>query len=117
MSDESVLMNKWNPISNVDYSKRTPSEWAKIYNMELIGDVRKVLWSEYEWAYNVPNLKYYPVPDKNGEYEKTAEMELKAIELRRDLFMGADMGERHLLETEGKYIETDWIRKRAALNA
>ena len=116
MSEQDLLKNKWEPIIGVDYTKRTPLEWAKIYNIELLSNLQNVLWNEYEWAYNFSDLQYYPVPDKHGECEKTAEMELRALELRRDIFMGADIGERHLLEKEGKYIETDWIRKREMLN-
>jgi hypothetical protein len=111
MPNEELLKNKWEPINNIDPMKRKPWEWAKIYNVKLISPSPEDLWSEYEWAYNLPNLKYVPIPDKYGEFDKANEMELRAIELRRDLFIGADLGERHVLEKEKRYIETEWVRK------
>lgn len=116
-----ILKDKWEPIQDLDFSRRKPDEWARIYFIKLVGAIPIVLWNEYEWAYHLPNLKYYPMPDRNkkGElldsYDKSASMEMRAISLRRDIFMGADLGEKYVLETEGKYIETEWVRKRLTL--
>ncbi len=109
--------DKWEPIDDYDPAKRKPREWAKIYNLELIGDIPNSLWSEYEWAYNlITRLKYYPLPDtsKDGtqldSYENATLQELRAMELNRDLYMGADLGEKKVLEE--KYIETQWVRQK-----
>ena len=118
MANGNVLKDKWVPVSTVDFSRRKPKEWAKIYNVQLL-DVIDGIWSEYEWAYNFSNLKYYPLPDNNNMidpvFERAAEMELRALELRRDIFMGADIGERHLLETKNRYIETEWVKRKLTL--
>ena len=112
MANDELLKNKWEPIDNVDPMKRKPLEWAKIYNIKLLNYTSEPLWSEYEWAYNLINLRYVPIPDKYGEFDKSNDMELRALELNRDLFMGADLGERHVLEKEKHFIETEWIRKK-----
>lgn len=100
--------SKWMPIEKVDSMKRKPNEWAKIYHMQLFGDIPNRLWSEYEWAYNLSDLQRCLLPDKNDDFEQAGLMELRADELRRDLFMGADIGEKEVLKE--KYIETEWIR-------
>lgn len=103
--------DKWQSIQNIDLMKRKPNEWAKIYNMQLIENIPDQLWNEYEWSFNLQNLKYWLLPDKNGEFDKAAEMEMRAQELRRDLFVNADPGERYVLENK-KYIETEWCRRK-----
>lgn len=110
MSSNNINNNKWVPIPNVDPLRRKPHEWAKIYHIKLHDKVKDDIWSEYEWAYNLFKLKYTLIPDKNGEYDKANEMELRALELKRDLFMGADDGEKYVLEKQ--YIETEWIRSK-----
>lgn len=104
------LKDKWEPVEKIDPKKRKPNEWAKIYSIKLIGEYPNELWSEYEWSFYLPTLKYMPIPDKNGEFEYFSEMDLRSLEIRRDLFMGADIGERHVLTNENKYIETNWVR-------
>lgn len=98
---------KWEPIENPDILKRKPEEWAKIYNVKVLNPLPNELWSEYEWAYHFQNFSYFPA---NQDFERTAEMELRAIQLRRDLFLGADMGEREVLKE--KYIETQWVKSK-----
>ena len=118
MSDN--LFNKWIPVQTVDPMKRKPKEWANIYHIQLL-EVVDGLWNEYEWAYNLSELKYLPLPDKNekGEildtFDTASEMELRAMELKRDIYLGASIGEAHLLDTKKKYIETDWIRHKLNL--
>ncbi|MFW6007878.1 MAG: hypothetical protein ACOCP8_01325 [archaeon] len=111
------LKDKWEPVEKVDQSRRKPKEWANIYHIELLGNIPNSLWSEYEWAYHLfTDLQYYPLPDRNKKgvqldsYEKSAQKELRAMELKRDIFMGADMGEKKVLKE--KYIETQWVRNR-----
>jgi hypothetical protein len=94
-----VFKDKWESVQDLDFARRKPDEWARIYFIKLVGTIPNVLWNEYEWAYHLPTLKYYPMPDrdKNGglldSYDKSAVKEMRATELRRDIFMGADMGE------------------------
>lgn len=111
------LKEKWEPVDDVDYSKRKPKEWAGIYHIELLGRVPNELWSEYEWAYHLLNdLQYYPLPDRNKKgvqldnYEQSSLKEFRAMELNRDLYMGADMGEKKVLKD--KYIETQWVKNK-----
>jgi hypothetical protein len=112
------LNDKWEPIQNVDPMKRKPDEWARIYNFKIFNPPQD-LWSEYEWAYNLPKLNYMPLPDrdKNGQLldssEKATNMEIRGLELRRDIFMGADAGEKYVLEKQ--YMETEWCRRRINL--
>lgn len=110
--------DKWEPVEDIDFSRRTAHEWAKIYLVELLEEsTDDRLWSEYEWAYNFLNMKYRPRIDdveKLEEYlEKFAEKEMRAIELRRDIFMGASLGEKEILKE--RYIETEWVRKRLSV--
>lgn len=115
-----ILKEKWDPIKDVDPAKRRPTEWAKIYLVELVGDIPNSLWNEYEWAYNFSKLDYRLLPDRNkdgsllGTYEKAEDMEMRAMELKRDLFMGADIGEKYVLQE--KYIETEWVRRKLSLS-
>lgn len=101
----------WQPIQDPDITKRTPQEWAKIYNIELLTDING-LWNEYEWAWNFPNLSYIPskkTKDGYYDFDSITEKENRASFLRRDLFLGADDGEKIILKD--KYIETTWLRK------
>ena len=100
---------KWQPIQDTDMTKRTPEEWAKIYNIKLTEEATG-FWSEYEWAYNFDKLSYVPIFEDDGVYDwdKIANWELRAMNIRRDIFMGADMGEKDILKQ--KYIETQWLR-------
>jgi len=93
---------------NVDLSKRTPSEWAKIYNFKLYNKIN-TLWTEFEWAYNVPNLDYEFIK-KNDSYELAEQMELRAFEIKCLIFKLADNIEKKILKE--KYIETEWIKKK-----
>lgn len=99
---------KWVPIPNPDISKRKPNEWAKIYLIKLIDQPNHELWSEYEWAYHfITDLGYYPDTE---DFDSMSEKEMRAIELRRDLFLGADIGENEILKS--KYIETAWVKSK-----
>ena len=108
-------MDNIETIKNVDPHKRKPIEWAKIYNLKLMSSFSENLWSEYEWAYYFSKLKYMPMHDigRNGQeldtFDKSTEMEMRAFELNRDLFVNADLGEKMILKE--KYIETGWVRK------
>lgn len=102
--------DKWQPIQNPDFSKRTPKEWSKAYGIELNNDIAG-WWNEYEWSYNFPNLSYSPSKrDKEGllDWDGIADKEMRAQFLRMDIFLGADAGEKEVLKT--KYMETNWIR-------
>lgn len=103
-NDRRIIEGKWEPVEKVDFAKRIPEEWAKIYGIKLLSTFNSQYWSEYEWAYNFPNLNYYPA---SQDFDKISEMEMRAYELRRDLFLGADVGEREVLDTQ--YIETQWV--------
>lgn len=107
----------WEPVENIDFSRRNAQEWANIYKVELLEEPKDDrLWSEYEWAYNFLNMKYRPnIKDatKLEDFlEEFAEKEMRAMEIRRDLFMGASIGEKDILNE--RYIETEWCRN--ALN-
>lgn len=104
--------DKWEVVANIDPMRRKPYEWARIYLMELITPAPELLMNEYEWAYTLMSgeFKYNLLPDKNGDFDKSGLMELRAMELKRDLFMGADMGERYVLQKQ--YIETEWLRRK-----
>lgn len=101
-------------IEDVDLVKRTPLEWAKIYNFKIFGNIKNDLWSEYEWAYNLSNIDYMTLPDRNSQgklletSEKSENMEIRAMMLKADLFKYADMGEKHVLKS--RYVETDAVR-------
>lgn len=102
---------KWEPITNADFARRKPIEWARLYNIKVYNQIPDVMWNEYEWAYHlINNFQYDLLPDDNNDFDKASLMELRAMELKRDLFMGADIGEKHVLETQ--YIETEWLRRR-----
>lgn len=100
----------WDPVTDPDITRRTPDEWAKIYGIKLLTQVPG-WWNEYEWAYNFTSLSYIPLlKDEDGfpNWDQIAEKEMRAQYLKRDLFLGADMGEKELLKT--KYVETQWLR-------
>jgi|SRR3712207_6128874 len=104
------ITEKWEPIQNIDITRRTPEEWAKIYNVKLVNNVGG-WWDEYEWAYNFDGLAYLPNKfndDKTPDWESISEKELRAAFIKRDLYLGADMGEKEVLKTQ--YIETNWVR-------
>lgn len=99
---------KWEPVDNLDYRRRKMEDWAKTYGVIVdIEEDEERLLSEYEWAHFMSNNDYRPC-DKN--FEKLAVMELRAMELNRDIFMGATLQEREILVS--RYIETDWVRRR-----
>lgn len=101
---------KWQALTDPDITKRTPDEWAKIYKVKLTSQISG-WWNEYEWAYNFQKLSYIPAQkDSEGfpDWDSVCEKEMRAQYLNRDLFLGADMGEKEILKT--KYIETQWIR-------
>lgn len=110
----------WESISDIDPMKRKPSEWAQIYNVRLFGDVPNELWSEYEWSYNFDKLKYMLLPDRDrsgkiiDSNEKSEKMEMRALEIKRDLFKNADMGEKMVLQE--KYIEINWVKRKLNLS-
>jgi hypothetical protein len=100
---------RWEPVESLDYTRRVISDWEKIYGIVIkkdnFDDSR--LFSEYEWAYCMCNMDYSP---NNKNFEKLAVMELRAMELNRDIFMGATLQEREVLVN--RYMETTWVRKR-----
>ena len=98
---------KWEPVEFPDYSRRKMEEWANIYGISINVEDDGRLWSEYEWAYNMCNADYVP---KTKDFEKLSAMEMRALELRRDIFVSATTNEREILVK--KYIETDWVRKK-----
>lgn len=102
--------DKWVPVENPDPIKRKPEEWAKIYGIKLLDEIGNHLWSEYEWAYYFVDLSYYPAIK---DFDRISEMEMRAYELRRDVFLGADIGERDILNE--KYMETNWIKSKIRL--
>jgi hypothetical protein len=108
--DKNIVNEKWEPIANIDPVRRKPLEWARIYLIKLTEPPPDIIWNEYEWAYNMINMNYILLPDKDGDFDKAGLMELRAMELKRDLFVSADMGERFVLEKQ--YIETEWMRRR-----
>lgn len=120
MAEKDIFKDKWVPVLNVDPMKRKPKEWAKIYNIQLV-DEHHGIWSEYEWAFHLADIEYYPLidTDSNGNmldtFDRSSAMEMRALELRRDLFMGADIGERHVLTEKKKYIETEWVNRKLNL--
>lgn len=102
--------DKWEPITDPDITRRTPDEWSKIYGIKLLTQISG-FWNEYEWAYNLMSLNYIPAEkDEDGipNWDKITEKEMRAQYLKRDLFLGADLGEKEVLKK--KYIETQWVR-------
>jgi hypothetical protein len=99
---------KWEFVENVDYARRTAHEWAKIYLVELLEEpIDNNMWSEFEWAYNLFTMRYRP---DTIDMDAFSELEQRAMELRRDVFMGANLTEKNMLNEA--YVETDWVRKR-----
>lgn len=97
----------------IDQAKRTPKEWAEIYHIELFDDLNGNLWNEFEWAYNMINLNYRMLPNKNKmydeiSYEQAECMEMRAMYIKQDIINNADFGEKQILKE--KYTETSWIR-------
>lgn len=116
-------MSRWETVEIIDMSRRKPEEWAIIYNLKLIGEYPKdELWSEYEWAFNLLKMDYRFIPDTNNgnqefdSYDKSSEMEMRAMELYRDLVSNADMGEKYVLITEKRFILTGWVRSKLMLS-
>lgn len=106
---------KWEEVENIDISRRKAQDWARIYMIELIEEVPDDrLWSEYEWAYWIFNAKYRAkitnFKKYDEELEKFSDLEMRAFNIRRDLFLGASIGEKEILKE--KYIETKWCRKK-----
>jgi hypothetical protein len=98
---------------NIDLSKRTPAEWSDIYHLKLYNSPPRQLWTEFEWAYNLPNLDYQYILI-NDSSEEAEEMELRAFDIKNLIFHLADKSEKEILKT--KYIETEWIRKKLIVN-
>lgn len=101
--------DKWEIVENIDYSRRKPLDWAAIYKVKLLNEPldNERLWSEFEWAYYFCRTDYSSL---DGDFETLAEFEMRAIELNRDLYMGASIGEKEILKE--RYVETEWCRKR-----
>lgn len=111
--------NTWESVEGIDFSRRKAKEWASIYKIELLEEPKDDrLWSEYEWAYNFLEMNYRPIINDikkmDDILEEFGEKELRAIEIRRDIFMGASIGEKEILEE--RFIETEWIRNRLGFN-
>ena len=105
-----IIVNNEDQITNPDFTKRTPNEWAKIYGIKLTENIVG-LWDEYEWAWNFPALSYLPEKKlSNGfyDFDSITEKETRASFLRRDLFVNADIGEKNILKE--RYIQTAWVR-------
>jgi hypothetical protein len=96
----------------VDQIKRYPKEWAKIYKIQLVNDEINEMWSEFEWAYNLFNLDYMLIPT-NDDYEESELMEMRAMDIKRDIFQNADYGEKLMLKE--RYIDTSWVRQQMLL--
>ena len=99
--------SKWESVESVDYSRRKQNEWEKIYGIKLLSEIDDRIWSEYEWSYHMCKEDYKSI---HKDFEKIAIMEMRAMELRRDIFMGANLSEREILSKN--YIETEWVRKK-----
>ena len=101
----------WQPIEDVDMTKRFPEEWARINGISIINCTKNELMNEYEFAYWLPSWNYVPVKktaDGIMDFDSIAEREMRLTYIRRDIFMGADYGERLMLNDN--YVETVWIR-------
>lgn len=100
---------KWQPIQNPDLTKRTPQEWANIYGIKLTKEING-FFNEYQWAYYFTTLSYVPSKIEDGlpDWDSITDKEMRAQFLRRDIFLGADMGEKEVLKE--RYMETNWIR-------
>lgn len=107
-----INTDTWEPVQDVDITKRWPVEWAKIYGVELKEPYDMKLMNEYEFAYNfVNNYDYIPIKkmtDGLPDFDAIADKELRASLINRDIFKGADVGERALLKYN--YVETQWYR-------
>lgn len=101
---------KWQPIQNPDITRRTPQEWGNIYGVKIPENIAG-MWNEYEWAYNFQSINYTPIKkDSDGmfDWDSITDKEMRAQYLKRDLFLGADLGEKEVLKE--RYMETQWIR-------
>jgi hypothetical protein len=98
---------KWEIVENIDFSRRSLKDWENIYCVKLVEHSYEGLISEYEWAYHMCRDDYRPL---TKDFEKLSVMEMRAMELQRDVFMGSSLEEREILNK--KYIETAWVRKR-----
>ncbi len=102
----------WQPVQDVDITKRWPNEWAKIYGVQLIEPYDMQLINEYEFAYNFVNkYNYIPIKKTNEglpDFDAITDKELRASFINRDIFKGADIGEKALLKYG--YVETQWYR-------
>ena len=101
----------WKQIEDVDMTKRFPEEWARINGISIINCTKNELMNEYEFAYWLPSWNYVPVKktaDGIMDFDSIAEREMRLTYIRRDIFMGADYGERLMLNDN--YVETVWIR-------
>jgi hypothetical protein len=112
------VFNERGIITNIDYCKRKPNEWAKIYNIKLVTKIDGI-WSEYEWAWNMLHeLQYYSLPDMNmtgnvidfSSFEKATEMGNRANSLCMDLYNNATSGERYKLDSDNKFFVTEWVK-------
>ena len=101
----------WQPITDVDMTKRFPDEWARINGIQLIQYEPKHQMNEYEFAYYLPSFSYIPVKKTEDgllDFDSIAEKEMRLAYIRRDIFLGADDVERITLND--KYTETQWVR-------
>lgn len=103
--------DKWLPVQDFDRQRRLPNEWAQLYHVKLQGDIEQRRINEYEWAYLLGTVRYFPaaVPD-TPTWDRYEDMQYRGDELRRDLILGADSYEREVLTS--RYLETQWVRAR-----
>jgi len=101
-------MDKWEEVENIDLSRRKPEDWARIYKVNLLNSFNDDrLWSEFEWAYHFCNSDYTSM---DGDFETLAEYEMRAMDIKRDLFLGATPDEKKILKD--RYIETEYVRRK-----
>lgn len=97
-------------ILNVDMTKRTQEDWAKMYHMRIVDNtIDSELINEFKWAFVLNNLRYYLIPDSKDSYADAENMEMRGMKILRDIISTADTGEKRILKDKKEFMETKYI--------
>jgi translation initiation factor 2B subunit (eIF-2B alpha/beta/delta family) len=95
---------------NVDLTKRSEDDWAKIYHIKILDDtISNNLMTEFEWAYRMNDMKYILLQNEKKSFEDAEKMELRAMMIMCDVISHADKAERDILKNQHTFINTQYI--------
>ena len=92
-------------IIDVDSTKRSVNEWAKIYHIKIYNNINYEVMNEYEFCWNLENTLQYILYSDN----KANQQELRARLIYLDIINNATEEEKEQLKN--KFVITDFIRQ------